>query len=83
MIATEPLETRIQKLIIVYVDGRCRPEGDGVPVPPGGDGCEGGTFYMDSPLGGTARDGDEPARSDGLHRRTYRTRGTSAAKVTN
>jgi pimeloyl-ACP methyl ester carboxylesterase len=55
MIASAPLETRIQKFIMVYVDGRCRPEQSGVPVPAGGDGCEGGTFYMDSPLGGTAR----------------------------
>ena len=26
-----------------------------VPVPAGGDGCEGGTFYLDSPLGGVAQ----------------------------
>nr|HEX4313666.1 hypothetical protein [Kofleriaceae bacterium] len=51
MIATEPLATRIQKFIIVYVDGRCRPGSDGVPVPPTGDGCEEGTFYLDAPSG--------------------------------
>lgn len=50
-----PVEQRFQKFIIVYVDGRCRPNVDGVPVPPGGDGCEGGTFYLDAPLGGFAR----------------------------
>ena len=55
MIATEPIESRIQKFIIVYADGRCQPEHDGVPVPGTGDGCERGTFYMDSPHGGTAR----------------------------
>ncbi len=55
MIATEPLATRIQKFIIVYVDGRCRPGSDGVPVPAGGDGCEEGTFFLDAPLGGDAR----------------------------
>jgi S-formylglutathione hydrolase FrmB len=47
-------EQRFQKFIIVYVDGRCRPTRDGVPVDPTGDGCERGTFYMDSPLGGPA-----------------------------
>ena len=55
MIASEPLASRIQKFIIVYVDGRCRPGSDGVPVPAGGDGCEEGTFYLDAPLGGSAR----------------------------
>jgi len=48
-------ENRFQKFIIVYVDGRCRPNVDGVPVPAGGDLCEGGTFYMDAPAGGFAR----------------------------
>jgi len=46
---------RFQKMIIVYVDGRCRPNRDGVPVDPNGDGCERGTFYMDAPLGGPAQ----------------------------
>ncbi len=56
MIASDlPAEQRFQKFIIVYVDGRCRPNVDGVPVPTGGDGCEGGTFYMDAPGGGLAR----------------------------
>jgi hypothetical protein len=55
MVSTEPIATRVQKFIIVYVDGRCRPGSSGVPVTPGGDGCEEGTFYMDAPLGGTAR----------------------------
>ena len=44
-----------QKFIIVYVDGRCRPNRDGVPVDPTGDKCERGTFYMDAPLGGPAQ----------------------------
>ncbi len=55
MISDQPLATRFQKMIIVYVDGRCRPQVDGVPVDPSGDKCERGTFYMDAPLGGTAR----------------------------
>jgi pimeloyl-ACP methyl ester carboxylesterase len=55
MIAEQPLEYRFQKFIIVYVDGRCRPLHDGVPVIPGGDNCERGTFYTDAPAGGTAR----------------------------
>ena len=50
-----PAAQRFQKFIIVYVDGRCRPNVDGVPVPPGGDDCEGGTFYLDAPRGGYAR----------------------------
>lgn len=48
-------EDRFQKMIIVYVDGRCRPNKDGVPVDPTGDLCEGGTFYMDAPGGGPAQ----------------------------
>jgi len=55
MIATNPIESRFQKFIIVYVDGRCRPNLDGTPVDPSGDLCERGTFYMDAPLGGKAR----------------------------
>jgi hypothetical protein len=55
MIAEQPLEYRFQKFIIVYVDGRCRPQRNGVPVDPTGDLCEGGTFYTDAPMGGTAR----------------------------
>ena len=50
-----PDSQRFQKFIIVYVDGRCRPNVDTVPVPAGGDGCEGGTFYLDAPAGGLAR----------------------------
>ena len=48
------VKARLQKFIIVFVDGRCRPEHDGVPVVPGGDACEHGTFYMDAPLGDLA-----------------------------
>jgi S-formylglutathione hydrolase FrmB len=50
-----PADQRFQKFLIVYVDGRCRPNVDSVPVPAGGDGCEGGTFYLDAPAGGFAR----------------------------
>jgi hypothetical protein len=55
MISSEPLATRIQKFIMVFPDGRCRPGSSGVPVPATGDGCEEGTFFLDAPLGGTAR----------------------------
>jgi hypothetical protein len=55
MISEQPLGVRFQKFIIVYVDGRCRPQVDGVPVDPTGDLCERGTFYTDAPMGGTAR----------------------------
>ena len=54
MISEQPIEYRFQKFIIVYVDGRCRP-GGGLPVDPTGDRCEGGTFYLDAPLGGPAQ----------------------------
>lgn len=46
-------EQRFQKFIIVYVDGRCRPE-DTIPVS-GGDECERGTFYLDSPRDTTSK----------------------------
>lgn len=55
MIEDRPIGVRFQKFIIVYVDGRCRPQRDGVPVDPTGDRCEGGTFYMNAPLGGPAQ----------------------------
>ncbi|HSN27516.1 MAG TPA: hypothetical protein VLT45_14575 [Kofleriaceae bacterium] len=82
MISTEPLATRIQKLIIVYVDGRCRPDANGVPVPAGGDGCEGGTFYLDSPLGGTAQMETNLLDLMAYIDTTYRTRGTTQSAVT-
>jgi S-formylglutathione hydrolase FrmB len=50
-----PRDDRFQKFIIVYVDGRCRPTRDGVPVDPSGDRCERGTFYRDAVLGGPAQ----------------------------
>ena len=55
MVSERPIEVRFQKFIIVYVDGRCRPQIDGVPVDPAGDRCEGGTFYTNAPLGGPAQ----------------------------
>lgn len=48
-------EQRFQKFIIVYADGRCRPQRDGVPVDPEGDLCESGNFYMNLPIGGPAQ----------------------------
>lgn len=50
-----PEAERFQKMIIVYVDGRCRPGGDGVPTAPEGDGCERGTWYADSPVNARAQ----------------------------
>ena len=81
MQATNPIESRFQKYIIVYVDGRCRPQRDGVPVDPTGDLCEGGTFYLDAPLGGLAR--METNLIDLMDHvdATYRTKGASAADV--
>jgi hypothetical protein len=50
-----PEEKRLQKMIIVFADGRCRPGSSEVPVPADGDGCEEGTFFMDSPSSETAQ----------------------------
>lgn len=82
MISDQPLATRFQKMIIVYVDGRCRPQVDGVPVDPTGDLCERGTFYMDAPLGGTARMETNLLELMDHIDATYRTRRPSPAQVT-
>ncbi len=82
MIATQPLATRIQKFIMVFVDGRCRPGSDGVPVPATGDGCEEGTFFLDAPLGGTARMETNLLDLMDYVDATYRTRPAGAAQVT-
>ena len=82
MISDQALVTRFQKMIIVYVDGRCRPQVDGVPVDPTGDLCERGTFYMDAPLGGTARMETNLLELADFIDATYRTRRPSSAQVT-
>jgi len=82
MISTEPIETRIQKFIMVYVDGRCRPEANGVPVDPSGDRCEGGTFYMDAPESLTAHIETGMMELMDYIDATYRTKGSSAATIT-
>jgi len=82
MVEDQPLATRFQKFIIVYVDGRCRPQGDGVPVDPVGDGCEGGTFYMDAPAGGTARMETNLLELMDHIDATFRTKRPSPAEVT-
>jgi pimeloyl-ACP methyl ester carboxylesterase len=82
MIATNPIETRFQKFIIVYVDGRCRPNMEGTPVDPSGDLCEGGTFYLDAPLGGLARMDQNLIDLMDYVDATYRTKSSSAATVT-
>jgi putative esterase len=82
MIAEQPADVRFQKFIIVYVDGRCRPQHDGVPVDPTGDLCERGTFYMDAPLGGTARMEQNLLDLMDFIDANYRTKTPSAADVT-
>ena len=82
MIATNPIESRFQKFIIVYVDGRCRPNVDGTPVDPTGDQCEGGTFYLDAPLGGLARMETNLLDLMDYIDANYRTKASSAASVT-
>jgi hypothetical protein len=81
MIATNPIESRFQKYIIVYVDGRCRPNKDGTPVDPSGDQCEGGTFYLDAPLGGLARMETNMLDLMDYVDANYRTKKPSAAQV--
>ena len=72
---------RFQKMIIVYVDGRCRPGGD-IPLPQEGDGCEQGTFYMDSPSNDIAQ--AETAMFELMDEidRLYRTRQPEDVEVT-
>jgi len=82
MISTEPLATRLQKFIMVFPDGRCRPGSSGVPVPPGGDGCEEGTFYVNAPLGGTAQSETEILELMDYVSQNYRTKPASTATVT-
>jgi pimeloyl-ACP methyl ester carboxylesterase len=82
MIATNPIETRFQKFIIVYVDGRCRPNMDGTPVDPSGDLCEGGTFYLDAPLGGLARMEQNLLDLMDYVDANYRTKSASSATIT-
>jgi hypothetical protein len=81
MIATNPIESRFQKYIIVYVDGRCRPNRDGTPVDQSGDLCERGTFYMDAPLGGLARMETNVLDLMDYIDATYRTKAPSSASV--
>ena len=83
MIATNPIETRVQKFIMVFVDGRCRPGHSGVPVPLDGDRCEGGTFFLDAPLGGPAQMETNLLDLMDYIAATYRTRPPGAAQVTN
>jgi hypothetical protein len=82
MTAEQPLEERFQKFIIVYVDGRCRPQVDGVPVDPSGDGCEGGTFYTNAPLGTKAQMEDAFMELTQYIDANYRTKQPSMAEVT-
>jgi hypothetical protein len=82
MISTEPLATRIQKFIMVFPDGRCSPGSNGVPVPPGGDGCEEGTFFLNSPLGTTAQGETQMLELMDYINQNYRTKAASTATVT-
>jgi len=77
MTTAQPAATRVQKMILVFVDGRCVPGGDGVPVPAGGDGCEEGTFYLNSPGGQVAME-QNLLDLIGFVDKTFRTRPASA-----
>lgn len=82
MLGTNPEETRFQTFIIVYVDGRCRPNMDGTPVDLTGDRCEQGTFYLDSPLGGPAQMETNMLELMDYIDANYRTKTRSRATVT-
>jgi hypothetical protein len=82
MISDREIAVRFQKFIIVYVDGRCRPQMDGVPVDPTGDKCEGGTFYTDAPLGGPAQMETNFLELMDHIDATYRTKRPSTAQTT-
>jgi hypothetical protein len=81
-LGSHTVATRVQKFIIVYVDGRCRPNKDGTPVDLSGDRCEGGTFYLDSPLGGPAQMETNMLELMDYVDANYRTKQPSAASVT-
>jgi len=81
MIGSEPLASRLQKFVMVFVDGECQPQKSGVPVDPSGDQCEQGTFYLDAPLGGTARSEVNLLELMDHIDATYRTKHPSAAEV--
>jgi hypothetical protein len=55
---------------------------DGTPLDPNGDLCEGGTFYMDAPLGGLARMETNLLDLMDYVDATYRTKPPSSASVT-
>ena len=82
MNADQPVDYRFQKFIIVYVDGRCRPGSDSVPVDPTGDQCEQGTFYLNAPLGGQAQVEDILLELMDHIDTTYRTKKPSTETVT-
>jgi hypothetical protein len=67
---------------MVFPDGRCQPGSQGVPVPAGGDGCEEGTFFLNSPLGNTAQGETEMLELMDYINANYRTKQPSTATVT-
>jgi len=67
--------------LMVFVDGECQPQQSGVPVDPSGDRCEQGTFYLDAPLGSTARSELNLLELMDHIDATYRTKHPSAAPV--
>ncbi len=72
---TTPEKDRMQKFILVFVDGKCRPGGEiggGGPLPTDGDLCEEGTFYADH-AEGTALGEKILVELETLIDQTYRT----------
>jgi S-formylglutathione hydrolase FrmB len=72
---SRPESQRMQKFILVFVDGKCRPGGeiaDSGPLPTDGDLCEEGTFYADH-AEGTAKGEMILGELEALIDQTYRT----------
>ena len=82
MIEDQPLETRFQKFIIVYVDGRCRPQLDGVPVDPTAISARAARSTWTLRSAGTARMETNLLELMDHIDATYRTKRPSPAEVT-
>jgi hypothetical protein len=74
-------QKRLQKMILVFADGACRPLGTGVPTDPTGDGCEEGTFYTDSPVNARAQMRTHLLELMDLIDQTYRTKSAEDVQV--
>jgi hypothetical protein len=77
-----PAERRMQKMIIVLIDAKCRPGGDVAngPLSPDGDQCEEGGFYSNHP-DGTYQGADELLQLQDIIDGKYRTKAAADVEV--